>query len=177
MWLPPNKPLHSEFYSLRSQNSGEWGVINLKEKQLSEILSYHGTLELDGNTIISGAISVKAGGGELGEGFYLGDMAHEAFAWAKKKGARYNKPYSVIKFEMSEVDFFRFNILSIERDIALYWKRHIKYYGTTQSYNFDVDMVWSPIVGGNIEGADQYKWESIFAETYLNGSSVLRSKV
>jgi hypothetical protein len=141
------------------------------------MLSYHGTLELDGNTIISGAISVKAGGGELGEGFYLGDMAHEAFAWAKKKGARYNKPYSVVKFEMSEIDFFCFNILVFERDIAHYWKRRIKYRGATQSYNFGADIVWSPIVGGNIEGAEQYKWESIVAETYLNGSSVLRSKV
>ncbi|MDF4820625.1 hypothetical protein [Vibrio parahaemolyticus] len=144
---------------------------------MNEILSYHGTLECDGNAIISGAIQVTLGGGELGQGFYLGDMAHEAFAWAKKKGARYKKPYAVVKFEMTEVDFFSFNILSIDRDIALYWKREIKYIGAPQTYNFGVDMVWSPIVGGNIEDANQYKWESNSAESYLNGSSVLRSKV
>ncbi|ANQ55800.1 hypothetical protein ACEZN7_003176 [Vibrio parahaemolyticus] len=144
---------------------------------MNEILSYHGTLESDGKTIISGGIKVNSGGGELGQGFYLGDMAHEAFAWAKKRGARHKKPHAVVKFEMTEVDFFSFDILSIDRDIALYWKREIKYIGAPQTYNFGVDVVWSPIVGGNIEDANQYKWESPSAEVYLNGSSVLRSKV
>ena len=46
---------------------------------------YHGSDEVTVKSLINGKIDVTKGGGEIGRGFYLGDMLHVAKAWAWNK--------------------------------------------------------------------------------------------
>ena len=46
---------------------------------------YHGTDKKNALDIINGKLSVSKGGGELGQGFYAGDINYEAHNWAWHK--------------------------------------------------------------------------------------------
>lgn len=135
--------------------------------------SYHGTSEKYALDLINGKVDTSLGGGELGQGFYLGDALHVAKAWAKQK---YNSEV-VVEFQIDEDDLLlNFNIECLNRSQAIYFHKLIKANGSTRKYLFFKDIVWAPIVGGPKLYADQYKWESKKGQCFLNGSSVLRVK-
>ena len=47
---------------------------------------YHGTDDISAQYILEGLIDVTKGGGELGQGFYVANLAHKAATWAYHKG-------------------------------------------------------------------------------------------
>lgn len=132
--------------------------------------TFHGTSEEYAESIKSGKIQVSAGGGELGQGFYLGHEIHVAKAWAMQKfGCE-----SVVEFRMAESDFWGFQIKALDKVEAIEQRRTIKKLGLQRSYTFQQDVVWAPIVGGAEVYCDQDKWESSRGEDYLNGNTVAR---
>lgn len=132
--------------------------------------TYHGTSEQFAKEIASGKIDVTAGGGELGQGFYLGTELHVAKAWAKQKfGSE-----TVVEFVMSEDDFWNFDIEALDLLEATTIRLEIKSRGAQKSHIFNKDIVWSPIVGGPKVYCDQDKWESPKGGLHLNGSEIIR---
>lgn len=134
--------------------------------------SYHGTSPAIAQELINKTISVKLGGGELGQGFYTGDQLHQAKAWAKH---RFNQSReNVLKLEHLDEDVFSLAIKEMNTNQANLKRSHIKKKGTTRTYTFNVDMVWSPIVGTDRLSTDQYKWESEIAATLLNSNKTTK---
>ncbi len=137
-----------------------------------KITTYHGTSDKYIKDLIVGKVNTTLGGGELGQGFYLGDKLHVAKAWAKQM----HNCEAVIEFQMDDNDFWCFNIESLTNIEAREKRSAIRNNGLTRTYKFLKDVVWSPIVGGPKIYADQYKWESKNDENYLNGNKVLRRR-
>lgn len=134
--------------------------------------TYHGTSDLFANDLLEGRVDISKGGGELGQGFYLGTALHVAKAWAKQMyGCE-----TVIEFQVDDDDFWNFDILSLNINEALEHRSTIRARGATRSFKFNKDIVWGPIVGGPKVYSDQHKWESLSGESFLNSSSVLRVK-
>jgi hypothetical protein len=143
----------------------------------TKLISYHGGLSSHITDIIQGNVDVTLGGGELGQGFYLGERSYVAFAWAKQKSEMNNhEDYAVAQFIMDEAQVSCFSIKSFSKGEALDEKAMIKQQNQTRTYTFGVDMVQSPIIGGGGKNALQYKWESSNAQNYLNGGTVYRTQ-
>lgn len=134
--------------------------------------TYHGTSEQFAHDLLAGRVDTSMGGGELGQGFYLGTALHVAKAWAKQM----HDCEAVVEFQIDDNDFWNFEILSLTEIETIEHRSHIRATGTTRSFKFNKDVVWGPIVGGPKVYADQHKWESTEGESFLNGSSVSRIK-
>ena len=134
--------------------------------------TYHGTSDSSANDLLDGRIDISKGGGELGQGFYLGTALHVAKAWAKQM----HDCETVIEFQIDDNDFWNFDIQSLNEIEAIEHRSIIRARGETRSFKFNKDIVWGPIVGGPKVYSDQHKWESPNGERFLNGSSVLRVK-
>lgn len=134
--------------------------------------TYHGTSDSHADEIVNGKVDTSLGGGELGQGFYLGTTLYVAKAWSKQR----HGCEAVVEFQIDDDDFFNFDIESLTSIEALEYRTIIRDKGLTRSYKFLKDLVWSPIVGGPKVYADQHKWESSNGEKFLNGHSVLRRK-
>lgn len=134
--------------------------------------TYHGTSDLFANDLLEGRVDISKGGGELGQGFYLGTALHVAKAWAKQM----HDCETVIEFQIDDNDFWNFDILSLNEIEAIEHRSTIRAVGATRSFKFNKDIVWGPIVGGPKVYSDQHKWESSSGESFLNSSSVLRVK-
>lgn len=134
--------------------------------------TYHGTSDSSANDLLDGRIDISKGGGELGQGFYLGTALHVAKAWAKQM----HDCETVIEFQIDDNDFWNFDIQSLNEIEAIERRSIIRARGETRSFKFNKDIVWGPIVGGPKVYSDQHKWESPNGERFLNGSSVLRVK-
>ncbi|MDU9397350.1 hypothetical protein [Pseudomonas sp. zfem003] len=138
-----------------------------------QVSTYHGTNDLHANDIVEGNIDATLGGGELGMGFYLGTALHVAKAWA----AQMHGCETVVEFQFSDKEFWKFDIEALT-DIEALEKRHtIRSRGLTRSYLFLKDVVWAPIVGGPKVYSDQHKWESKEGEDFLNSDQVMRRKI
>lgn len=137
------------------------------------IKTFHGTSDDVAEKLLNGHIDVAKGGGELGQGFYLGDKLHIAKAWAKNR----HGSEAVIEVNMGEDDFYSFDIECLNQQETVEARENIKKLSQSRSYHFGCDMVWAPIVGGSDIYADQHKWESKNGENFLNGSKVLRRKI
>ncbi|WP_157645990.1 hypothetical protein [Burkholderia ubonensis] len=134
--------------------------------------TYHGTSDSFANDLLGGRVDVSRGGGELGQGFYLGAALHVAKAWAKQM----HDCETVVDFQIDDNDFWGFDILSLNEIEAIEHRSIIRAEGKTRSFKFHKDIVWGPIVGGPKVYSDQHKWESSNGENFLNSSNVLRIK-
>ena len=128
--------------------------------------SYHGTSPEIVSNILKHGISVSIGGGELGQGFYTGEHLHEAKAWAYQKSK--SKQNNVIEFEHNDEDILSLDIIELNHGAANLKRSNIKKTNQTRVYLFNVDLVWSPIVGTDRVSGMQYKWESSISESLLN---------
>lgn len=130
---------------------------------------YHGTDTLSANEIYDGKIDIKLGGGELGRGFYAGDLLYEALAWAyhKNKNSR-----AVIEFIVDDNDFLSLNPLCLDAPTTGVYRNDIRRKGETKSYLFNRNVIWTPVVGKKISNFNQMKYESSNAESYLNSNKV-----
>jgi hypothetical protein len=133
---------------------------------------YHGTNNQNAIEIESGQINVDLGGGELGKGFYIGDLPHEAYNWAWHQ---YKTEKSVVKLEIVDDDIINQNPLCLEYLETCRKRVYIKKTNTTRSFLFNTNIVWAPVVGKNIPNFNQLKIESKSAEAFVNGSSVIKT--
>jgi hypothetical protein len=137
--------------------------------------SYHGTSIQIAVVLQNGKIDVNKGGGELGKGFYTGEHLWEAKAWAEN---RYNeKRNNVVEFDHNDNDIEKLDYKIIDQGSACLHKYNIKRTSQTRSYTFGFDMIWAPIVGSDRANGDQYKWESINSQNYLNSTKVIKKLI
>ena len=137
-----------------------------------KISTFHGTAEDHADKLIEGKVDASLGGGELGQGFYLGTALHVAKAWA----VQMHKSESVVEFQFDDNEFWNFDIQDLSEIEAIEYRSNIRTNRQTRTYKFSKDIVWGPIVGGPKVYSDQQKWESKNGENFLNSSKVLRLK-
>lgn len=133
---------------------------------------FHGTNTNTATAISIGQIDVTTGGGELGQGFYTGDLSHEAFNWAWHQ---YQRDRAVVKLALDDNDFLNLNPLCLDIHQTHLHRKQIRDAGVTRAFLFLVNVVWAPVVGKHIPNFNQYKYESVHAETYLNGVTVIKT--
>lgn len=110
-------------------------------------------------------IDIRQGGGEMGQGFYLGDNLTLAIAWAK---GRYKNP-GVLKFGVNNSAYagLAFKQMS-HRQVLNTWQQ-LKRLRTHRTHTFGSDVVFGPLATAPYAG--QYKFESKNAENLLNNST------
>jgi len=133
---------------------------------------YHGTNVQNANEIENGNITVDLGGGELGKGFYIGDLPHEAFNWAWHQ---YKTDKSVVKLIIEDDDIINQDPLCLNYEETCKKRNSLRLDKTTRTFVFDRNIVWAPVVGKNIPNFSQLKIESKSAETFVNGNSVIKT--
>jgi hypothetical protein len=143
----------------------------LKKNYQIDGIWYHGGALTSIQQIAASKIDTKLGGGELGQGFYVGNYGHEASAWAwyVAKG----KTPSVVELKVTN-----FGAASLK-------KRELSWLGakelailiaksdTRRTHVLNVDVVAAPIVGKNFKDTPtQLKWEGAKSTTFLNSTDV-----
>lgn len=132
---------------------------------------YHGTNKTAAILISTGQIDVNIGGGELGKGFYTGDLIHRAFNWAYHKS---QQDGAVVVFNFSDEDFLGLNPLCLESLMTHRYRRYIRDNGSTRTFKFNENVVWAPVVGREYNNFNQIKFESIIAQDFLNAENVTK---
>ncbi len=79
-----------------------------------------------------------------------------------------NQKNNVIEFEHNDEDILNLDIEELNHSQANIKRYELKRTNQTRTYLFNVDLVWSPIVGTDRVSGIQYKWESTISETLLN---------
>lgn len=130
---------------------------------------YHGTDSLSADNILKN-INVSRGRGELGQGFYVGNLAHQAAIWAYKKGNQNHTGYSVICFEICDCDFAKLRRKYLTRKQAKDKRKELRRARTQCTYRFNVDAVVAPIVGRDIPHFMQIKFEGNNGESFINNT-------
>jgi hypothetical protein len=137
--------------------------------------SFHGTSSGIAQKLCNNNISVALGGGELGRGFYSGELLHEAKAWAKHRFGDYKK--NVVVLTHRDDDFFSLDSLVMNANQASLKRLYIRSRQQARTYLFNVDLVWAPIVGSSRVSGEQYKWESSVSEKLLNSPKTVKKTV
>lgn len=133
---------------------------------------YHGTNQTNAITIYKGQIDVTIGGGELGRGFYAGDLSHEAFIWAWHK---YKINKAVVKLTLDDNELLNLNPCCLNKWETIIQRTRIRINNQTRTFQFNENIVWAPVVGKDISNFNQFKYESEISERYLNGISVIKT--
>jgi hypothetical protein len=141
---------------------------------MSMISKYHGTSKQIAKVLQQGKIDHTLGGGELGQGFYLGNVLWVAKAWAHH---RHGNDSSVLKVDVPDPNFNALSIELLSRTEALMLRKDIKANNATRTYKHGFDVLWSPIVGTTRVEADQYKYESQDGTDLLNSTLCTRSLI
>lgn len=129
---------------------------------------YHGTHNRYIKQICNGQIDTSKGGGELGQGFYVGNLAHQAYSWAWH---RYKSDYCVIEFDIDDKQFQRLKIKWLNKSWATRKWRELQRSNQEGTYTFGVDVVWSHLLGGNISNMYQIKFEDTStAKQFINNT-------
>lgn len=132
---------------------------------------YHGTDEDSAEHIMRNNINVRQGGGELGQGFYVGNLAHQAFVWAYYKGKRVGRRYGVIQFNIEDRAFNQLQRLYLTRHQAAGKRLQMRDEGSQRTYIFEVDAVIAPVVGGRyIPHFTQIKFEGDIGQDFINAT-------
>lgn len=130
---------------------------------------YHGTDKDSAEQIMRNNINVRQGGGELGQGFYVGNLAHQAFAWAYHKGERFGGRYGVIQLNIDDRAFYLLQRLYLKRSQAAAKRLQMRDEGAQRTYIFGVDAVIAPVVGGRyIPNFTQIKFEGDIGKVFIN---------
>jgi hypothetical protein len=130
---------------------------------------FHGTNISNASAISSGLIDVTKGGGELGQGFYTGDLVYEAFTWAWHQ---YKQDKAVVKFNLNDEELLALDPLCLKTHETKLHRENIRKSRKTRTFKFFKNVIWAPVVGKNIHNFNQFKYESTKAQDYLNGHSV-----
>lgn len=133
---------------------------------------YHGTNSHFAQQISNGGISVNYGGGELGQGFYTGDLCHEAFNWAWHQ---YEEDNSVVKLNIDDMLFLSLDPLCLNMRATHSYRKRIRRRGQTRTFKFRVNILWAPVVGRHIPNFNQFKYESDSSQTLLNSNEVIKT--
>ena len=102
---------------------------------------FHGSDKATVKQLEKSQIKVNIGGGELGIGFYCGDLLYCAKAWAVN---RYTNP-SVLKIVVDDDDFLNLEPLVLNKFEAVNRRQEIRDAGETRIYEFKVNAVWAPV--------------------------------
>ena len=132
------------------------------------MMRYHGTDAISASAILSNQINVCCGRGELGKGFYVGNLAHQAAAWAYHKGRRKNCGYKVIWFDIAENEFNCLHRKYLSRQQAIDKRIELRKRQQHMIYVFGVDAVISPVVGRYILHFTQIKFEGYIGQKFIN---------
>lgn len=135
---------------------------------------YHGTHKSAAQALLNGAVDVNKGGGELGKGFYGGELLWVAKTWAANRNGLNS---AVVRWAISDDDYFGLEPHVLTRTEALAHRSSIKASGATRTHQFNRNVVWSPIVGSTRVDADQHKFEGQVSQDLLNGAKVSRGLV
>ena len=132
---------------------------------------YHGTNSKTATNITNGLIDRNLGGGELGKGFYTGNLLFEAIAWAWHK---YKKDNAVAIFSIEDTDFLKLDPLCLDKPTTIRYRNLIRCKDETKIFEFNKNAVWAPIVGKEAYNFTQIKFESKQAEDLINGKTVIK---
>ncbi len=129
---------------------------------------YHGTNKISKNKIVGPpqAVDVSTGGGEIGQGFYVGENMSMAIVWAK---GRWKKP-SVLEFDVSNKLYAQLNLKQMNHQQVLNEWHKLKRTNTHRTHKYGFDVVFGPLATNPF--AVQYKFESTSAELLLNNSNI-----
>ena len=130
---------------------------------------YHGTTSTIAVLLKNGEIDISKGGGELGKGFYMGNFISQAKTWAFYKNNKRRVPNSIVQFNFNTWISFKYQIIGKNRRNKLY--PLIKSKGEQRSYTFNLDFVYCKVLGVEVNGFYQLKWESIKGQEYLNNKA------
>jgi hypothetical protein len=133
---------------------------------------YHGTNKNFAINIATGRIDVNRGGGELGKGFYTGDLAHLAFALAWHN---YGKDKAVVTFSIGDDDFLNLSPHCLSFSATSKLRKKIKMRRETRTFILNVNAIWAPVVGKRLNNFNQIKYESQVSEDFMNSSLVVKS--
>jgi len=131
---------------------------------------YHGT-KANAAKLIQGPptnVEVNSGGGEMGQGFYVGDNLTLAISWAK---GRYRHP-AVIEFQIDRKQYAKLSFYRLSHMQILNTWHQLRRLGTHRTHKFGYDIVFGPLA--TIPYSAQYKFESNDAQTLLNNSTTDR---
>ena len=114
---------------------------------------------------------MRIGGGELGRGFYIGDLPHEAFNWSRQI---YKEDYAVVELKIEDDDILIQQPHCLNYEETCWERNKIRNLNQTRTYLFNENIVWAPVVGKNIPNFNQLKFESNNAENLVNSNVVDR---
>lgn len=135
---------------------------------------YHGTNSLYAASIVVGQVNVNLGGGELGKGFYTGDLLHKACDWAWHQ---YQTDKAVVGFTLNDDDFLNLDPHCPNYSTTERYRMFIKSRAETRTYLFNENALWAPVVGRNFQDFNQIKYETKTAENLLNGQRVTKIRI
>ena len=135
---------------------------------------YHGTNTNNATNLASGFVDVTQGGGELGQGFYTGDLMHEAFNWAWHQ---YQRDKAVVQFTIPDAGFLALNVYCPDIHATQRYRGLIRANGETRTYLFHKDAIWAPVVGKHFSNFNQIKFESKRSENFINGGTVTKTVI
>ena len=113
-------------------------------------------------------VDVSYGGGEMGQGFYVGDSLTLAISWAK---GRYRQP-AVLEFRIDKRQYAKLSFHRLSHMQVLNTWHQLRRLGTHRNHNFGYDIVFGPLA--TIPYSSQYKFESNDAQLLLNNSTLDR---
>ena len=131
------------------------------------MILYHGTSLHYGSKIIGNPINnvdVTKGGGELGQGFYLGNNIVLAHTLAIGK---FGKNGRVLRFSIKDEHLVQLEAKAIlkRKDVYEQWQKLFRE-RALKTFRYNVDYVVGPFAV--IDFAEQYKFESFKSEAILN---------
>lgn len=124
---------------------------------------YHGTSKKDAQQIIL-KIDTSKGGGELGKGFYVGDLLHRACAWAWHK---HKEDFNVVSFDINDNEFLEQDIVVLDAKEASNLRSWLRKKNKQRTWEKGVAAIWAPVVGNRIPNFNQIKFEEN-GEVFIN---------
>lgn len=132
---------------------------------------YHGTDYSTAQNLFAKKINITNGGGELGQGFYMGNFMHQAKQWAYYKNNENNIPSSIVTFEFTPWISLKYQLIGFTRGLEIYANLNKK--GTQRSHVFGYDFVLCKVLGKILYNFYQLKWESTKGQFFLNNNAII----
>jgi len=144
---------------------------NLKKNYEIDGTWYHGGANASAQQIVASNIDTQLGGGELGQGFYVGNYGHVASAWARHV-AKGKDPtvveLKVANFRESNLQKRELSWLRAKEILIMITKANVR-----RTHVLGFDVVAGPIVGKNFKDTPtQLKWEGNKSATFLNSVNI-----
>ncbi len=139
---------------------------------------FHGTRRADATAMVgpaggNGTIDVTRGSGEFGRGFYTQDSKSNALTWVQNLPAIQHP--CVLELDIDNQHYAALAKRNLNRKRAMRLTARLRARGTVGTHLEGVDVVVGPLNGSN--WIEQQKFESINAQTLLNGPNTQRRVV